>query len=116
MTYRYATGSSSPEAPLATPQTQSGEQTTPLDEMRKAIVCLALEVPEAVYTDVVLRWSAFVAEYERLVERDAAAQPLIGVLRLRAQEHDEEAGGPDFPLYRRYKATSFDSRLGEADA
>lgn len=37
-----------------------------------------------------------------LRNRDAAAQTLIGVLRYKAQQAGDPAGGPDFSLYRQY--------------
>lgn len=44
------------------------------------------------------------AEVERLRERDAVAQTLIGVMRYCLLSYDSEAGGKDFHLYREWKA------------
>ena len=53
-------------------------------------------------TEELARKQAIIESFE---ETNAAAQWLIGVLRLRLQEADEgnEAYGPDYPAFRKYK-------------
>lgn len=46
------------------------------------------------------------SEVDRLRERDAAAQILIGLLRYHLSHYHHEAGGCDFPPYRAWKALS----------
>lgn len=49
-----------------------------LDEMQKAINCLALELPEPVYNDVVRRWKALRVVIEQQKSPDVFADPLDG--------------------------------------
>jgi hypothetical protein len=49
-----------------------------LDEMQKAINCLALELPEPVYDDVSRRWKALREKIKQLEAIDAPVDPLVG--------------------------------------